>query len=394
MKKKLFALILAAALVFATATGTLTAFAAVSLEECDRCFQATVNAFLERDDVEGNRVTAQRAPIYDMLLQHMGYVYSFDIIGGEGYAIVLCDEGNYVAQEFVPSSQSPYAQVSGDELCVYVTNATYLKYNGEALCDIASSEPLPEEAINELLENAITYKTDSFTGSVEVVEVTVNYTSRTIDSYRLCKRIPCFSNPGGMVGACAAVAGSNILGYYDRFYENLIPNHVAGTEAYGDYYYYIQDSAVNDSMSELFTLMGGNGSGISESGFKSGLQQYCANNNLSCDFTQLMSGGTLSFSSVKQCIDDGKPLALLLSTYNVTTIHYGDNSNDFRYDIYLGNHVMVGFGYAKFSYVLTDGSNAYYEFVYVASGFSQLDSAFFNINYRTNINSVYKVYIH
>ena len=47
-----------------SAAGGITAFADVSLEECDRCFQTTVNGFLEQDDVDGNRIRAERKPVY------------------------------------------------------------------------------------------------------------------------------------------------------------------------------------------------------------------------------------------------------------------------------------------------------------------------------------------
>lgn len=392
MKKKLLAFLMLFALAL-SAFGGLTAFADVSLEECDRCFQTAVGGFLERDDVEGNTVTAVRTPVYDINLQHLGYVYEFEIIGGAGYAIIICDDGNYIAQEFVPHTQSPYAQVSNEELCVYVNSMTYLKHNGTAFCDIQTSAEISPDLIEILSENAICYQqTDYPTQDQQTIKV--YYTSRSYDSDYLTKRIPHYTNPGDLVNACAAVAGTNILGFYDRYYDNLIPNFTAGIEAYGMYLYNLPDDNVYNAMRELYSDMNGNANGISETNFKSGLQTYCAKKNLSCDFTQLLSSGILNFSSVKQCISENKPLALLLSTYTVTKINGYNGYDSHIYNMFYGNHIMVGFGYYEINYTLTDGSSANYQYVKVASGLGDPDEGFFNINYCTNINSAYKVYIH
>ena len=126
------------------------------------------------------------------------------------------------------------------------------------------------------------------------------------------------------------------------------------------------------------------------------MKQYCAEKNLSCDFTQLKSGGKLSYSAVEQSMEENKPVALLLSTYTVCRIEFlSDKKTDYlNYDVYKGDHIMVGFGCCSLTYKLTNGTNATYEFVYVASGYDSPMEAYFNINYCTNINSAYKVYIH
>lgn len=377
------------------AMGSVVAFAEVSLEECDKCFQTTVNGFLQSSEVEGNAINALRKPVYDINLQHLGYVYEFEIVNGESYAIIICDNGNYIAQEFVPGTKSPYAQVDEEELCVYINSMTYLKHNGESFCDIATSVEIPEETLNALSEYAILYS-DGYDTGVQHVTVTVNYQTKTTSAKSLCKRIPRYTNPGGIVNACAAVAGCNIIGFYDRYYENLIPNHTAGIEYYGYYFYNLADEYVDNVTRELYYKMNGSEAGITETNFKNGMQQYCAEKNLSCDFTQLMSGGNLSYSAVEQSMDENKPVALLLSTYTVCDIQsYSDKKTDyFVYDVYNGNHIMVGFGCNRITYQLTDGTNATYEFVYVASGNTKPLDAYFNMNYSTNINSAYKVYIH
>lgn len=392
MRKKILAFCIAIALAFG-ASGGLTAFAEVSLEECDRCFQAAVNAFLETDEADGNKVTAERKPVYDLSLNGLGYVYEFEIIGGESYAIIICDGGNYVVQEFVPGAASPYSGVNEDELCVYVGSMTYLKYCEGLYYDIATSAEITPEVLQSLSLNAVTYEQNGYT-ELELKTVTVTYSSRTTKYKSLAKRMPSYTNPGDLSGACAAIAGTNILGFYDRYYDDLIPNFTAGKEVYGYYIYNADNSYVYESMRELYSDMNGSSAGITESNFKSGMQKYCAKRNLSCDFTSLLSSGKFNFAAAVQSIEENKPIALMLSTYTICDIDGYNGYDEQTYHMYYGNHVMAGFGYCEFDYILTDGSSANYKFIYVSTGFITPDSGYFNISYSTNINSAYKVYIH
>lgn len=394
MKKKFAVLFLMLALVISALGGTV-AFAQVSLEECDKCFQATISGLVDGEDVDGGKIAAERKPVYDIDLQQLGYVYEFEISSGSGYAIIICDDGNYVAQEMVTKTPSPYVDVADGELCVYVNSLTYLKYFGGAFYDIATLEEISSENVALLRENAIIYKASEGL-DYESVSVTINYQSRTSDAKSLSKRIPHYTSPGGLESACAAVAGCNLIGFYDRYYEQLIPNHIAGYEAYGYYLYNLADTYVYDCIRDLYAKMDGSAAGITENNFKKGMQNYCAEKGLTCDFNQLVSSGKLNYDAVKQSIAENKPIVLMLSTYNICSISgYSSNKYD-RYDYQLsqGNHMMAGFGYYQIYYTLSNGTKQTNTFIEVATGFARKSEAYFNINYSTNINSAYKVYIH
>ena len=142
--------------------------------------------------------------------------------------------------------------------------------------------------------------------------------------------------------------------------------------------------------------MDGSAAGITENNFKKGMQNYCAEKGLKCDFNQLVSFGKLNYDAVKQSIAENKPIVLMLSTYNICSISgYSSNKYD-RYDYQLsqGNHMMAGFGYYQINYTLSNGTKQTNSFIEVATGFARKSEAYFNINYSTNINSAYKVYIH
>lgn len=391
MKKKILTLCLMVCMTLGIVGGG-TAFAAVSLEECDLCFQQTVNAILEETEVNGNSIVTQRRPLYDLKLQNLGYVYSFETALGAGYAVVIYDNGNYVANEFVKSSASPYAEVAEDELCVYAYTMTYFKGVDGQICDIETSLPLTEEALDSLGEIAVFYQGDANNDYVEKT-VTIYYTNHTYDNNSLCLGAPKYVNTGWTSG-CAAVAGGNLIGYYDRFYEDLIPNHTAGMSNGDLFIYYSADQNVKDAISTLYADMKGSADGISEADFKSGMKTYCSRKGLSCDFTSLKSGSALNYNSVKDCINDGYPLVLFLNSYTVCDMFNEDNVGQMNYEIHSGNHVMPGFGYTGVTYTLNDGSQSVYRFINVSTGWSNPQTAYFNIEYCTNIVSAYKVNIH
>ena len=393
MKKKILALLIILIMLMSSFSG-LSAFAFVSLEECDKCFQATMNTLLDREDVEGNSITAVRKPIYDLFLQHLGYVYEFELAAGEGYAIIICDEGNYVAQEVMPHSESPYSGVGEEEQCVFVNSMSYYKAVEGKICDIASGEEISAEEFDFLKENAVFYKNEQLRDP-EYVTVEIHYSTYQMETYGMAFRTPMFSGPG-ISGGCAAVAGGNLIGYFDRYYEDLIPNHVAGRYLSEYYAYYYADSYVDDAIKTLYQDMQGNESGISEGNFKSGLQTYCERKGLSCDFNSVMSWGKLNYNSVKTSMQNNKPVALMLNTYNNCDMRmYNDqNEHDFVYTNYFGNHVMVGFGFRVMTYNMPDGNIKSYRFIYVATGFVNPKDAYFNIDYSTNIVSAYGVNIH
>ena len=87
MKKKILALLILIATVLGV-MGGVSVYAEVSLEECDKCFQNTVSVLLDRDDLNGNKISATRSPVYDIKLAQLGYVYEFDTAESKGYAII------------------------------------------------------------------------------------------------------------------------------------------------------------------------------------------------------------------------------------------------------------------------------------------------------------------
>ena len=211
MKKTIVSLCIMLCLLFGVAGGGFAVFAAVSLEECDLCFQQTVCSILEETEVNGKTIVTQRRPLYDLKLNALGCVYSFETVYGEGYAIIICDDGNYVAQEFVKSSASPYAQVTGeDELCVYAYTMKYFKSVDGVICDVKTSEPLSEAELEAVGELAVYYQGNA-DNDYEFVTVKIEYVARSAERKAICWSAPEYVNTGWESG-CAAVAGGKLIG--------------------------------------------------------------------------------------------------------------------------------------------------------------------------------------
>lgn len=180
MKKKLISICLFLAIVLCSFSGVAAAFAHVSIEQCDRVFSETLNMIATDEEVGAASVTALKKPVYDLNLSHLGYVYEFEIASGDGYAIIICDKGEYIANEFVPNAISPYANLT-EELCVYANTMSYFKaVNGE-ICEIESSTVLPETLIASLKQTAILYEYGG-SSSPTYDRVEIKYTSKTRDS--------------------------------------------------------------------------------------------------------------------------------------------------------------------------------------------------------------------
>ncbi len=187
------------------------------------------------------------------------------------------------------------------------------------------------------------------------------------------------------VSSCAAVAGSNLIGFYDRYNEDLIPNHKSGSLIAGvAYSYSSQDEATFALAHTLYDYMGTDETGTTEAQFVDGIKKFCKEKGMSVSTASCMSSGSFSFSKAKTYIEANQPIVFFVSGYNVGFMAERDTFDSIGYSLSTANHVMVGFGYYIYNYVTTAGNVTDYYFN-VASG-AAIDSAgLYNINFKTRI---------
>lgn len=198
------------------------------------------------------------------------------------------------------------------------------------------------------------------------------------------------------VGACAPIAAANVVGFYDRYDENLIPNHPSGRLVGEWYSYYGEDSAVVSVIRELYDLMGTTTSGTTEDEFLDGLERFCKNKGKTLETQSCMSeSGGFSFAKAQSYImDSNMPIVFFLSGYNVGNIAANDHEDTFCYYQYDANHVMVGFGCAVYVYQILDGSLLTKIYFNVAAGMIEHSSGLYDISLDTKINDALAVRIY
>ncbi len=261
---------------------------------------------------------------------------------------------------------------------------TLLLFSGSA---VSVARPSQEE-VRYRDTAAIAYD-ESVSRAASTENVTINYSTRTISETRsLAYRYPCYEYSPAY-GSCAAIAGANVIGFYDRYDENLIPNHQSGSPIGNTYAYSLEDEAVKKVIVELYKYMGTTTSGTTEQKFKDGMEDFCKDKGHSITFSSCMQGDAISYSKAKSYLDANQPVILFLSSYNVGTITQSTNYDKIEYYVSDVAHIMIAFGYRTYVY---NGSSTY-QYLNVASGVSGYASGLFNINYKTKINNALAVNI-
>lgn len=346
--------------------------------ECDEVFAATISAVADGAESE---VQAVRKPLYDINVNPLGYVYEYTLEGSDGYAVFIYGEDGFAPQEVMPDNSSPYAESKGK--CVYVCSYTYLEYADGEYVDLDNGLTLSDEAVELMSENAVYGQSGIM--PLAGTQVTIVFKSKDKHEYLMSIQPPRYdSSP--YIGACACIAGANIIGYYDRYYENLIPDFVPGYLFYNMYYlYYNQAIAVDEVIKQLYSDMGTTSNGTTEAQFLNGMSKYCKRAGYNFGYTSMMSGGKLNYSNaIKYMEEYNQPIALFLSGYNVATVVEGDSQDGYGYNYSNANHIMVGFGYRYVTYTYSNGSTETFNFIYVSSGNGSYSAGYYNINYSSS----------
>ena len=389
MKKRFFAAGLVIALSMTAVPATISASAEVKLEECDKLFAVTMDSLIDESDVDKGRISVTRKPLYDISVEPLGYVYEFSLKESNGYAIIVNTDGKYVAQEVIPHADSPYAECEGK--CVYVGNMSYLAYDDGVYTDAASGTVIPEEVVEYLADDALYGDGGTITGSSQF---TYNYKSKSQDSYRMALSVPDYcSSP--YVSSCAPIAGSNVVGYFDRYCPNLITDFEPGYEYMGYYFYYGETNRISSVVTQLYSDMGTTASaGTTDSQFLSGMKKYANRAGYNFSYSSCMSGSNFSFASAKSSMKSNRPLVFFLSGYNVGFFGQYEDNDSIGYVLSAANHVMVGFGYEDITYTYESGAQETFNYIYVAACITNSPSGYFNVNYNTKINNAYSVSIY
>lgn len=227
----------------------------------------------------------------------------------------------------------------------------------------------------------------SFCGSGETIEQkeTISYSKKETEEYKIKSSVPNYFSQISGTG-CANVSGAVIIGYYDRFCENLIPNFKTYMQLGSVIKYMSFNSEIDNLIVELKYLMGSNIStfGTTFSGYQQGMRAYVNNHNYIYTTEDL---GKLNFDKYKAAVQNDKPVAIFLSNYSILT----GCQNSGTYEIVTNEliataHVVVGFGYKIDTYYNSNNSVvATRTYLNVASGLDRYGLSYLCLDGKSKI---------
>lgn len=231
----------------------------------------------------------------------------------------------------------------------------------------------------------------------ETVETREVYYSSKDDSdaYENPYKAPTFFAPENSMG-CVVNAGGNAMVYFDRIYDDLIPGYSPGY-VWGDFSYGSQNDAVSNMFDTLFDMMGTNSSGgTTVSGFKSGITQYTASRGYAVSLTRATgSYHGVNLDLLKSELQAENLAVVFADTLSLTSFsgmveHDGyDSITHYLKDV---RHAMLVYGYKDIYYYNSDGSLKQRDtYLYVFSGYSNIDLGLFDITRFCNIVDIYIV---
>lgn len=219
---------------------------------------------------------------------------------------------------------------------------------------------------------------------------TISYISKEIvEDIATANNVPSYHSIGDMTNGCGAVAGATVVGFYDKYYSNLI----AGWDSYySTGKYRIQDTIyVPALLQDLYTRMKTNQlqPGVSESDFKNGLKSYVNNQGNNINYSSLGSGNNFDYNAFKTAVRNNQLTALLVQPSNIYGFSSSENQDTVSSSSISGNHIMVAYGYYEVKYILSSGTRTD-KYLRVSTGLTT-GSALYKIGSYVNAAYIVKV---
>lgn len=222
---------------------------------------------------------------------------------------------------------------------------------------------------------------------------TIYYTNRIPDHKYTDGTAPKFVAVNGMENACGAVAGAEIVAFYDKYYPNLIPGYESYIAANGKYKP-ANSTYIYPMMQELYVLMDTNvqAEGVNADEFRNGLAEYVNGKGYGISYTDLVSGSSFNYDAYKSAINSNKVVALLSRPTSVYLFGTYGNYDEINSIILDGNHIMLAYGYYQINYYNASGLFRTDTYLEVSTGLS-MGVRYYKINphdldaaYVININ--------
>lgn len=210
----------------------------------------------------------------------------------------------------------------------------------------------------------------------------IDFTSRdVVGPVTTPGKCPYYYHFSDMPNSCGAVAGAEIVAYYDKYFPNLIPDWDSYFPSTGKYR--SQNSTyVEPMMRDLYTRMRTNVDdvGVSQTDCLNGLTSYVNSKGYQVSYQSVMSGSTLNFEQCKTAIANNKVIILFAAPTSVYDLSVG-NDHDTLIPINIsGAHIMVLYGYCETIYYNNGVQFRHDKYFYVAMGMAGYTSKLYKVN--------------
>lgn len=243
---------------------------------------------------------------------------------------------------------------------------------------------------------------DGFSGEGEAVasSYTVEYDSYHVNDAYVVTAAPSYGHATDTLpNNCGPVAGANIVGFYDRYYTNLIPDFTPGLSTSSGYKYYpsIGFAALNTLMETLYEEMQTNSeaNGTSSRQFLTGLRNYVEGKGYSIGYESMYSSSTrVNYTKVEQMVNANRVGVIFCNRYNfVFGIVHQDNKTTVTKKSYNIGHGMMVYGYTTIDYYKDGRIFQTDTFLQVSSGFASGAQGYIKMDDYLSIFDAYIVTI-
>ncbi len=242
---------------------------------------------------------------------------------------------------------------------------------------------------------------DGFNGATyeETVKEEIFYDSKDEQEFYINGSLPKYSDTNQNPNSCANVAGSIVLGYYDKTYNELIPNFSSARIIKDRILYATQGVEVQNTIDSLYKKMKTNtvGNGTTANGFKDGLKDYVNEKGLSITYSSVVKNEELDVQKYEQSILEEKPVVLFVSKYTLidfSGIETTSGKDIYTKQLYGGDHVLVAYGVRKIQYFDDEGNKLNDRiFLRVATGYKQGSLGYILLDSRTRLVEGYEIEI-
>lgn len=208
------------------------------------------------------------------------------------------------------------------------------------------------------------YFSSGYNGSVYEGSSTeyISYATKTENEYAIKGGLPRYYNEGIKANTCANVAGAIALGYYDKTYDELIPNFKAARVIKDKVIYSAQTEAVQAVIDKLYVSMDTNSTsagGTTIAGFKNGLKSYVNGQGRSISYSSVGQKDKINRQEYIDSVKSEQPIALFMSGYSLIPMtDFSETPTKDKLEIkhYSGNHVLIACGLKEVKYYNSNGS--------------------------------------